>query len=597
MDLHMIAINSDVLIPIEKHFRVSAGPGAGKTYWLVEHIKNVLHTSNRLGNTRKIACITYTNIAVETISSRLGTTADQVEVSTIHSFLYKHIVKPYASFLVAEYGLNVSELDGHDESFVHMKKVVDWIENHPNVDKLKPPYTVKQLTKLETNKTALLSWLSTLKCKFDESNNLKIIGDRSKAYYLKEESGKTKRMHLSKKCLDLLELDLILYKKLYWQDGVIDHDDVLFFSYQLIKKHPFILTILQAKFPYFFLDEFQDTNPIQIAILKLIGEKETIVGIIGDEAQSIYGFQGAEPKQFSSFDLPDITDYVMSDNRRSTNQIIDVLNSVRADINQNKYRNENGEKPVIIVGEMISALRRAKELSNAEPVYSLSRHNITSNAMKKEIGDSSLDDKLIEELSVKDKSSSSNKYRSKVVIACLKATEFAHERKFKDAIKELERIFKDKKDKDKGKKEALRVICLLMKKYDEFKDKTLMDFYNIVKSEVKPDISKFASGAAKTFYEGHSYQQLALCVKITEDLSNHKTVHKAKGDEFDNVLVILRDESDFEFLMNSNLADKEEQRICYVAISRAINRLFINTSSLPNGDLSELESMFEIIKL
>ena len=89
----------------------------------------------------------------------------------------------------------------------------------------------------------------------------------------------------------------------------------------------------------------------------------------------------------------------MSDNRRSTNQIIDVLNSVRADINQNKYRNENGEKPVIIVGEMISALRRAKELSNAEPVYSLSRHNITSNAMKKEIGDSSLDDKLIEELS------------------------------------------------------------------------------------------------------------------------------------------------------------------------------------------------------
>lgn len=225
----MIAINSDVLIPIEKHFRVSAGPGAGKTYWLVEHIKNVLHTSNRLGNTRKIACITYTNIAVETISSRLGTTAEQVEVSTIHSFLYKHIVKPYASFLIADYGLNVSELNGHDESFVHMKKVVDWIENHPNVNKLKHPYTVKQLTKLEPNKLALSSWLSTLNYKFNESNNLKIIGDRSKAYYLNKENGKTKRMYLNKKCLDLLELDLILYKKLYWQDGVIDHDDVLFF--------------------------------------------------------------------------------------------------------------------------------------------------------------------------------------------------------------------------------------------------------------------------------------------------------------------------------------------------------------------------------
>ena len=568
MDLRMIAINSDVLIPIEQHFRVSAGPGAGKTYWLVGHIKNVLHTSKRLEKTRKIACITYTNIAVETILNRLGTTADQVEVSTIHSFLYKHIVKPYASFLVADYGLNVSEMDGHDDIILS------------NYSFLKE-WKVKTKQQRITEDNLLIKAFKSTKWKFDNSGILIVNTDyphRVGTYSIKTDS-------------------YLEYKKMAWEKGVIHHDDVLFFSYQLIMKYPFILKVLQAKFPYFFVDEFQDTNPIQVAILKLIGEKETIVGIIGDEAQSIYGFQGAEPKQFHSFDLPNITDYVISDNRRSTNQIIDVLNSVRADITQNKYRDEDGEKPIIIVGEMISALRRAKELSNAEPVYSLSRHNITSNAMKKEVGGCTLDDKLIEELSAKDKPSSSNNYRSKVVIACLKATEFTRERKFKDAIKELERIFKDKNDKDKGKKEALRHMCLLMKKYDEFKDKSLMDFYTIVKSGIKPDISKLASGAAKTFYEGHSYQQLALCVKITEDLSNHKTIHKAKGDEFNNVLVILRDESDFEFLMNSNLTDKEEQRICYVAISRAMERLFINTPSLPNGDLSELEGMFEIIKI
>ena len=568
MDLRMIAINSDVLIPIEQHFRVSAGPGAGKTYWLVGHIKNVLHTSKRLEKTRKIACITYTNIAVETILSRLGTTADQVEVSTIHSFLYKHIVKPYASFLVADYGLNVSEMDGHDDIILS------------NYSFLKE-WKVKTKQQRITEDNLLIKAFKSTKWKFDNSGILIVNTDyphRVGTYSIKTDS-------------------YLEYKKMAWEKGVIHHDDVLFFSYQLIMKYPFILKVLQAKFPYFFVDEFQDTNPIQVEILKLIGEKETIVGIIGDEAQSIYGFQGAEAKQFHSFDLPNITDYVMSDNRRSTNQIIDVLNSVRGDITQNKYRDEDGEKPIIIVGEMISALRRAKELSNAEPVYSLSRHNITSNAMKKEVGGCTLDDKLIEELSAKDKPSSSNNYRSKVVIACLKATEFTRERKFKDAIKELERIFKDKNDKDKGKKEALRHMCLLMKKYDEFKDKSLMDFYTIVKSGIKPDISKLASGAAKTFYEGHSYQQLALCVKITEDLSNHKTIHKAKGDEFNNVLVILRDESDFEFLMNSNLTDKEEQRICYVAISRAMERLFINTPSLPNGDLSELEGMFEIIKI
>ena len=90
------SITSNDLIPIEQHFRIYAGPGAGKTYWLVNHIKNVLHTSLRLSKTRKIACITYTNIAVETIQKRLGTSANQVEVSTIHSFLYKHIISFFA---------------------------------------------------------------------------------------------------------------------------------------------------------------------------------------------------------------------------------------------------------------------------------------------------------------------------------------------------------------------------------------------------------------------------------------------------------------------------------------------------------------------
>ena len=64
-------IESNTPIDTEQHFLVKAGPGAGKTYWLIQHIKHVLSTSNRLGKIKKIACITYTNIGVETIHNRL----------------------------------------------------------------------------------------------------------------------------------------------------------------------------------------------------------------------------------------------------------------------------------------------------------------------------------------------------------------------------------------------------------------------------------------------------------------------------------------------------------------------------------------------
>ncbi|BBI32921.1 UvrD-helicase domain-containing protein [Cohnella abietis] len=562
----MNSINSDTLISTEQHFRVSAGPGAGKTHWLIEHIKNVLHHSTRLGKTRKVVCITYTNIAVETILDRLGTTAAQVEVATIHSFLYKHIVKPYASFLVADYNLNLAAMDGHDETILsNYSFLKEW----------------KDRTKQQriTDDKLIVDAFKAAKWKFDSSDNLIIKTDYPRkvgVYSIKNDS-------------------YFEYKRMTWEKGIIHHDDVLFFSYQLVKMHPFILKVLQSKFPYFFVDEFQDTNPIQVAILELIGVRETIVGIIGDRAQSIYGFQGAEPSQFHSFTLDEIVDYVMEDNRRSTNQIIDILNTVRLDIKQNKYKNEEGDKPTIIVGEMLASLKKAKEMSNNEPVNSLSRINITSNVMKKEISGTIFNDKLIEELTAKDTPTSSNKYRSKVVAACLKATEFAREGKYKYAIKELEQISKDEHDKHKRRKVALSHICLLLSKYNEFKDQSLFDFYSVVKSNIKADISKLANGAAKTFYEGHSYQELALCVKIDEDISRHKTIHKSKGDEFNNVLVVLRDESDIEFLLSPNLNDKEEQRINYVAISRAIKRLYINIPTLSEDNMTKLKLMFGIV--
>ena len=596
MDMPINRITSDsLLIDIEHHFRVSAGPGAGKTHWMVEHIRNVLHRSNRLGKTRKIACITYTNIAVETILNRLGTSADRVEVSTIHSYLYKHIVKPYASFIAPEFGLSIENMDGHEEPFVNFRNVKTWIEEHPRKTELTHPYTERQLTKLPDNNKALERWLSSLQYTFNASNELKISSKRRDAYYL---DNKNERRYLNRNCLDILEKDFLSYKKLYWGKGILFHDDVLFFSYQLIQKFPFILTVLRAKSPYFFVDEFQDTNPIQAEILHHIGQRETIVGIIGDKAQSIYGFQGAQPEKFTSFNLPGMVDYQMEENRRSTNEIVRVLNKMRFDIQQVSYRNEEGVQPMIIVGEMVDSLRKTKQQCSDEKVCSLSRDNITSNAMKREISGVSLNDKLFEELLEKDRPSKSNRYRSKVVIACIKATELAREGKFKDSIKELGRVFKVKADKTRVKREALKHIQTLLKKYNVYKNGSLYEFYLVVKGDIKNDISDLRSGAPKIFYEGHTYQQLSLCVRIVEDTSLHKTIHKAKGDEFDNVLLILRAEDDLAFLLNPDLTatkkEAEEQRIYYVAISRAKKRLFVSVPSLQASKQTILSSNFQI---
>lgn len=549
-------ITSDDLIPIEQHFRVSAGPGAGKTHWLINHIKNVLHTSLRLGKTRKIACITYTNIAVATILSRLGTSSDKVEVSTIHSFLYKHIVKPYAKFIASDFDLNVAKMDGHEDII---------LSNYSFLDELKQATSQQRIT----DNAVLVDAITKAKWKFNSTGVLEIKPDyprRIDNYSVKNETYSQ-------------------YKKMAWTKGVLHHDDVLFFSYQLLIKFPFIQSVLRAKFPYFFIDEFQDSNPIQVRILGIIGQAETKVGIIGDKAQSIYLFQGADASQFESFTLHGIVDYKMSDNRRSTNQIIDCLNIVRPTFPQNKYNNTNGELPCVLVGDIKSAFAKGKELSSSDVVHTLSYKNVRSNAMKKEMNNNIPTGNLLHSLSDVDKN---NRDRHTTISICIKATEFALHNRFKDALKELERLFK--KHKDLSRKEALKHLVLLRNKYYEYYNGSLLEYHTFIHTNIK-QITGLRKGAVLDFYTNHTYQQLAVCVNIIEDDSLHRTIHKSKGDEFDNVILILDEERDLSFLFTPDLDGKEEHRVFYVAMSRARNRLFISTPSLNTENKAKLAVM------
>ncbi|MBY7013075.1 ATP-dependent helicase, partial [Clostridium botulinum] len=130
------------------------------------------------------------------------------------------------------------------------------------------------------------------------------------------------------------------YKQLFWDEGIIHHEDVLYFSFNLLEQYPMIKEFLSAKYPYIFLDEFQDTNPIQTQIIKWLGEAGSVTGVIGDPAQSIYKFQGASRKDFLEFNLLNQKNYKIEKNRRSTENIIKILNHLRNgdNINQSCYR-------------------------------------------------------------------------------------------------------------------------------------------------------------------------------------------------------------------------------------------------------------------
>ena len=339
------------------------------------------------------------------------------------------------------------------------------------------------------------------------------------------------------------------------------------------------------------------SHPILTKILKQVGQKETVIGIIGDKAQSIYGFQGAEPSQLSSFTLKVIAEYQILENYRSTDEIIDFLNCIRLDLQQIKSgQNGNGGKPILIVGEMGASLRMAQELCHGERVCSLSRDNVTSNILKKEAGIDCSSEDLLQKLVNTD----SDQKRSSVILSCIKALELAVEKRYREAIKELSKSLKMGVDKTANKKEALIHLNFILASYAEIQEMNLIEFHSFVKNNIKKSLANLSKGKPKEFYEQHTYKQLAVWVKITEDNSLNRTIHKAKGDEFDNVILILKKASDLAFILEPKLDRDEEHRVNYVAVSRARKRLFISVPSLlglSDAEKSKLSDPLDIIEI
>lgn len=141
------------------------------------------------------------------------------------------------------------------------------------------------------------------------------------------------------------------YAQRCYRAGAMDFDDLLFKTNVLLNKFPDILHKYQHQFKYLMVDEYQDTNFSQYLIVKRLAAVNENICVVGDDAQSIYAFRGANIQNILNFqkDYPDVKVFKLEQNYRSTKTIVNAANSV---IEKNKNQleknvfseNEDGDK-------------------------------------------------------------------------------------------------------------------------------------------------------------------------------------------------------------------------------------------------------------
>ena len=125
------------------------------------------------------------------------------------------------------------------------------------------------------------------------------------------------------------------------QKRLIDFDDILLYTYELLSKRPDILKIWQEKYQYILIDEFQDINRIQYDIIRMLAKPQDNLFVVGDDDQSIYGFRGARPELMLRFpkDYPKAKQVLLNYNYRSQEKIVQAAGNVIAN-NKKRFLKE-----------------------------------------------------------------------------------------------------------------------------------------------------------------------------------------------------------------------------------------------------------------
>ena len=205
-----------------------------------------------------------------------------------------------------------------------------------NILKLSYGFTVANIITEETRRQYLKESIDRMKLEIDDENEF-LTGIAGEISLIKNERVALEH-YFSKNCSEEVFRKIYEgYEERKKRARLIDYDDMLVYTWELLSQRRDILSAWQKKYQYILVDEFQDINRLQYDILRLLAEPENNLFIVGDDDQSIYRFRGAKPEIMLNFqkDYPGAGQVLLNDNFRSTTQIVEAAGRVIA---QNKTR-------------------------------------------------------------------------------------------------------------------------------------------------------------------------------------------------------------------------------------------------------------------
>lgn len=367
---------------------VIAGPGSGKTRVLVERIINLVKNHDK--NPNKFLLITFTNKAVDELKSRLmnefNEKALSMDISTIHSFCYK-ILKENSDY--HNFSTDFPILDDIRQTM--------FISTHFRELKLKKAFEqseIKQIQKFfdkcSENEIDPFKLKKILTESYVATVSPHIIGDFNKKKLLSN----LKQYNKLKDKYYYLGIAYEKYLKLLEEKNTLDFSNLQRKAIELLIENDFILEKIAKKYDFILIDEYQDVNNIQEKLTSLLFKYNPNIAVVGDDDQSIYGFRGANVKNFLNFenkyinDVEDSEKIFLDKNYRSISNIVNVSDKFIEDKRKTKkvlkpirksnekvflLINENIDEEAENVVKIIKELKSSNKIKNYNDILLLSR--------------------------------------------------------------------------------------------------------------------------------------------------------------------------------------------------------------------------------